>query len=128
MVLAAAAVAGNGPAGVSAAVEQRLDLGGAWVGTWVDINGQCLQVTSGGRRLTGRGPGDVRCLDTAWITDEGGGRFRITLGSHVFAGIWKREGGRLLLCFCPPGQGRPTSFYGGGGQHLLTLRRTRFGK
>jgi hypothetical protein len=59
------------------------------------------------------------------FVDEGKGKFRMMSYKEPHLGLYKYDGALLTLCFTDPGGKRPTSFYGGGGQSLLTLHRVK---
>jgi hypothetical protein len=62
------------------------------------------------------------------MTDEGGGRFLVAVSKVLYLGIAEQDGDRVILCIREAGEGRPTSFRAGDGQHLLILHRVRPGK
>jgi hypothetical protein len=58
--------------------------------------------------------------------DAGGGRFSLRpKDGPGYLGIFRQDGNLAVLCFRPTAEGYPTSFRGGDGQYLLTLRRVK---
>ena len=129
MVLTAAmAVPANGPEKVSGEVEQGLDLRGEWEGLLWKEQGDFIWV--GYRDLVGvKGlsyrEGELVYRRRFNVVDEGNGMLRATLGRMERLGIYQRQSDRLIICLRDAENGRPTSFKGGNGQHLLILHRVK---
>jgi hypothetical protein len=128
MALAAGLALGSGPEAVSAEMEQPLDLRGEWKGTWISSSGQCYEVRlvehgACARRLP-RGKEGPEYLWWA-ASDEGKGKLQMVWVTAGSLGIYEQDGDRVRLCVRDAGSGRPTSFRGGSGQHLLTLCRVK---
>jgi hypothetical protein len=136
MVMVAGMVAAtDGMERVSTETEQRLGIEGEWEGTWYGRipsrhgwhnQPMCsVRIKPGFISLQGDnwtcsfGPG------VKWF-DEGNGKFRVA----NWQGIYKREGGRLSICFIERYAGlleifqtpRPTIFQAGEGRTLLILK------
>jgi hypothetical protein len=141
LVLAVALTVGDVPVPTLAETEECLPVGGKWEGTWQDGRGLVINVALQGVGTPGTAvatvwvpiagfPGPRRVITNYRIADEGRGNVRIVWNTHPprgagqnCLGIYSWDGDLLFICF---GDGdRPTSFHGGRGQHLLTLRRVR---
>jgi hypothetical protein len=127
MALAAGLAVGNGPEPVSPE-EAFLSLDGVWKGTWREGKDDPALVTlRDGRVCLEKGP-RVICLLHFKAAEECTGKVRFDFAGDVRLGICKWEAGRLVICLGRTGGDRPTSFRGGDGQPLLTLRRIKPGK
>jgi hypothetical protein len=133
MALAAALLAGSGPEKVSGETVQRVDLRGAWSGTWQDWDGSHRNATlyndgvqyPSERGLTGKSAGDdhILFIPVDWIVDDGNGRFHILHWGQL--GVCEIQGDQLSLCFGPASRGYPRALQGGSGQNLILLHRSR---
>jgi hypothetical protein len=125
MVLAAGLAMSDRQVAVSSEVEERLDLSGEWEGTWTTSKADSFAVRLSGRWLAVSDvPGGLTVVRAPiLLKDGGGGRFAVCLAHVNHHGIYTWEKGGLLMCFREGRQGRPTSFHGGDGQHLMRLRR-----
>jgi hypothetical protein len=122
-------VPGDGPAPVSAEMEERLDLSGKWEGNVSHQEGFSVGAWLEGSRLVewdflGNGP---RIAVSYQVSNSGDvpGRFRLILNGERYVGIYKRSSDAVILCYRLAGRGYPTSFRAGDGQSLLILRRVK---
>jgi hypothetical protein len=125
MVLTAAMVVpGNGPEMVSAEMEQRLDLRGEWEGTWhYSVEGTRRVVITGNRLFFITG---ACAVGRPFVcVQESAGTFRAHWDGEACLGIYRYDGGRLLLCVREASKGYPTSFRAGAVQDLLILHRVQ---
>jgi hypothetical protein len=132
VLIAAMAVPGNGPEMVSGEMKQeRLDLSGEWVGERRFGDGQIWQTElSKGEFKFKEGKELVSLLPVEFIKDEGNGRLRIDfpLIEVTILGLYKRENGRIIMCWGELRKERPSSFRAAKAESILILHRIKPGK
>jgi hypothetical protein len=113
------------PCSIRGAEEKQLCAEGTWEGTCRGLPGtedRTLQVRLDPGFIVlmegDRGIGGTR----HWV-DEGSGKckWKNIAGEVREFGIYKWEGGHLIVCFRESGKGRPKEFSFGGGHILLTI-------
>ena len=126
VLMAAMAIPGNGPEKVSGEMEQELDLSGEWKGVW-SVNEPGWGAGNDVARLA---KGKLNDCVLGRVVDEGHGRCRFHLDDVLCLGIYRQDGGCLVICFryaCSE-RGYPRTFETGGKRHLLILHRVKPGK
>jgi hypothetical protein len=117
VLMAGLAMGSDGTERNSAETEQRLGIWGYWEG--IEQNVQNGEPNSLDVELA---PGWFSGLSCKWF-DESGGKCRFIVGDKwIFFGIYKRESGRLVICYVDNGHDRPTRFQPDGNKRLLILK------
>jgi hypothetical protein len=142
MALAAGITVGSGPEAVSGEMAGSLPTQGWWQGKWMTSRGDTRDVKLSGVVTPSPSaftvflpviglPKPVPCTCGYWRMDEGRGAVRMKWSIDprkelsACLGIYGWAGNRLRICFREENKGRPTSFRGGDGQHLLILYRVK---
>jgi len=124
VLTAAMAVPGNGPAPVSAEMEERLDLRGEWEGKFWDYESRVHKAKLRGECLLLERPNEQGRY--RWeFTDEGGGKGRVRWTADDYLSIYRQEGDGITICYRLASKGRPPSFRTGDGHFLLILHRVK---
>jgi hypothetical protein len=124
MAMAAGMAPGSGPEEMSAEVQQELDLRGEWEGAWEYGNRlQHVRWSNGTIREEIRGV----CHEYRFpLVSEGEDKLYVPHGEFVRPGIYKWEGGRIVICISIPRSApRPTYFRADNKYLLLSLRRAK---